>query len=162
MRTSKYVFVFLFFIGFFSYGGEIIQGPYKISHDTDFIRVEKNSNVDCPIELIIAGVKASYTLDKLCVNGDIPNVRSVFFVRLRDVNYIGTIVSWYNKHQAEGIDQTDYQVTIYKKNKKGIYVIDTEKNNNAFFYGTEDGTGDGSYRFNNASALKKYLMGKYN
>lgn len=162
MSINKYFFVFLFFIGFFSYGGEVIQGPYKISHDTDFIRVEKNSNEDCPIELIIAGAKASYTMDKLCVNGDIPNVRSVFFVRLRDVNHIGTIVSWYNKHQAEGIDQTDYQVTIYKKNKKGVYMIDAEKNNDALFYGIEDGTGDGSYRFNNASALKKYLMGKYN
>ncbi len=163
MSIRKCLFVICTsFVCFFSYAGEVIQGPYKISHDTDSISVEKSSDEDCPVNLIVSGNKTSYVMDKLCINGDFPNVRSVFFARLGGVNYIGTIVSWYNKHQAEGIDQTDYQVTMYKKNKSGIYVLDKEKNNDASFYGTEDGTGDGSYRFNAASAVKKYLMGKYN
>ncbi|EON90487.1 hypothetical protein PLESHI_00205 [Plesiomonas shigelloides 302-73] len=145
----------------FSYAAEVIDGPYKISNDHDFFIAQKSQNENCPIDLIVTGGKTSYVIDRLCVNGDLPKIRSTFFITLKGVNHIGVIVSWYNKHQAEGIEQTDYQVTIYKKNNDGMYSIDKDKNNDRLFYGVEDGTGDGSYKFNNAKAVKLYLKSKY-
>lgn len=46
---------------------------------------------------------------------------------------------------------------MYKKNRDGGYVIDKDKNADAAFYGTEDG----SYKYNNALAVKHYLREKY-
>lgn len=159
---NNVVMFFLFVFSSFLYGGELVQGPYKISGETGFVSVVKNNDDNCPIDLVIADNKESYVMDRLCVNGDYPNVRSVFFIRLDGVNHVGIIVTWYNKHQAEGIEQTDYQVMIYKKNNNGTYIFDKEKNNDKLFYGAEDGSGDGSYKFNNALAVKKYLARRYN
>lgn len=146
----------------FVYAGENLQGPYQITNDVGVVRVEENeANINCPVNIVVSGDSVEYVLDQFCVDGDQPNVRSVFFVKLRGVNYIGVIVFWYNKHRAEGIDETSYQVMVYKKNRDGRYVIDKDKNADAALYGTEDGAGDGSYKYNNALAVKHYLREKY-
>ena len=77
------------------------------------------------------------------------------------MNHIGTIVSWHNKHQAEGIDETNFEVKIYRMNKHGQYTLDEEKTSDAILSGVEDSAGDGSYKYNNATAVKKYMKKKY-
>lgn len=158
---NKYI-SFMFFFSVYANAGEVVQGPYKITGDTATIRVEENSgDINCPFSLVISKVSASYELDKVCENGDKPNIRSVFFMRLKGVTYIATIVSWYNKHQAEGIDETNFEVKIYRMNEHGQYTLDEEKTSDAILSGTEDSTGDGSYKYNNATAVKRYMKKKY-
>jgi hypothetical protein len=152
----------MFFFSVYANAGEVVQGPYKITGDTATIRVEENSgDINCPFSLVISKVSASYELDKVCENGDKPNIRSVFFMSLKGVTYIATIVSWYNKHQAEGIDETNFEVKIYRMNEHGQYTLDEEKTSDAILSGTEDSTGDGSYKYNNATAVKRYIKKKY-
>lgn len=158
MKTSVALFVVLFLCVSRGTAGEILQGPYPITNDVGYLTVKQNGgNINCPVDLIINKHNEEYVLDRMCINGDQPNVRSVFFVKLRGENYIGVIVSWYNKHQAEGIDETSYQIMIYKKDGHGSYVIDKDKNSDRALYGAEDGAGDGSYKYNNASAVKNIL-----
>ena len=158
---NKYI-SFMFFFSVYANAGEVVQGPYKITGDTATIRVEENSgDINCPFSLLISKVSASYELDKVCENGDKPNIRSVFFMSLKGVTYIATIVSWYNKHQAEGIDETNFEVKIYRMNEHGQYTLDEEKTSDAILSGTEDSTGDGSYKYNNATAVKRYMKKKY-
>ncbi|MFM5523634.1 hypothetical protein [Aeromonas jandaei] len=158
---NKYI-SFMFFFSVYANAGEVVQGPYKITGDTATIRVEENSgDINCPFSLVISKVSASYELDKVCENGDKPNIRSVFFMSLKGVTYIATIVSWYNKHQAEGIDETNFEVKIYRMNEHGQYTLDEEKTSDAILSGTEDSTGDGSYKYNNATAVKRYMKKKY-
>lgn len=158
---NKYI-SFMFFFSVYANAGEVVQGPYKITGDTATIRVEENSgDINCPFSLVISKVSASYELDKVCENGDKPNIRSVFFMSLKGVTYIATIVSWYNKHQAEGIDETNFEVKIYRMNEHGQYTLDEEKTSDAILSGTEDSTGDGSYKYNNATAVKRYIKKKY-
>ncbi|RQM70566.1 hypothetical protein EHZ47_21665 [Aeromonas jandaei] len=158
---NKYI-SFMFFFSVYANAGAVVQGPYKITGDTATIRVEENSgDINCPFSLVISKVSASYELDKVCENGDKPNIRSVFFMSLKGVTYIATIVSWYNKHQAEGIDETNFEVKIYRMNEHGQYTLDEEKTSDAILSGTEDSTGDGSYKYNNATAVKRYMKKKY-
>lgn len=158
---NKYI-SFMFFFSVYANAGEVVQGPYKITGDTATIRVEENSgDINCPFSLVISKVSASYELDKVCENGDKPNIRSVFFMSLKGVTYIATIVSWYNKHQAEGIDETNFEVKIYRMNEHGQYTLDEEKTSDAILSGTEYSTGDGSYKYNNATAVKRYIKKKY-
>lgn len=158
---NKYI-SFMFFFSVYANAGEVVQGPYKITGDTATIRVEENSgDINCPFSLVISKVSASYELDKVCENGDKPNIRSVFFMSLKGVTYIAIIVSWYNKHQAEGIDETNFEVKIYRMNEHGQYTLDEEKTSDAILSGTEDSTGDGSYKYNNATAVKRYIKKKY-
>lgn len=162
---SKYnIFISLicFFFSAYANAGEVVQGPYKVTGDTATIQVEENKeNVNCPFSLIISNASVSYELDKVCENGDKPNIRSIFFMNLKGVSHIATIVSWHNKHQAEGIDETNFEVIIYRRNKNGQYTLDEEKTSDAILSGTEDSTGDGSYKYNNATAVKKYMKNKY-
>lgn len=163
MNRFKLLLVFIcFFFTAYVNAGEIVQGPYKITNDTASVQVENNDmDLNCPFTLMISNAPSSYELDKICENGDIPNIRSIFFMSLKGMSYIGTIVSWHNKHQAEGIDETNFEVRVYKKNKNGKYILDKEKTSDAVLTGTEDGTGDGSYKYNNAAAVKKYMKRKY-
>lgn len=78
----------------FVYAGEILQGLYQITNDIGVVRVEENeANINFPVSIVVSGDSDEYVLDQFCVNGDQPNVRSVFFVKLSGVSYIGVIVS---------------------------------------------------------------------
>lgn len=163
VTTNKYKIMFYFyaFCSFNLYGNETINGPYNISNDSGIIRVDKNNDKNCPLDIIVRNSIREYRLDRICMNGNTPNIRSIFFTKIHSQAHIGIIISWYNKHQAEGIDETNFEVKIYKKNNDGNYIIDKEKNYSPVFYGREDGTGDGSYKYNNALAVKQYLHNKY-
>lgn len=115
MRKRSFFIFDLIFPTLFVNAADVIQGPYRISNDTVSVKIEKNDDINCPLSMVIYDKSSHYELDKICENGDYPNLRSVFFFTLKGVSHIGTIVSWHNKHQAEGIDETNFEVKIYKK-----------------------------------------------
>ena len=161
MRKYGFFILNLIFPALFVNAADFIQGPYRISNDTASVKIEKNDDINCPLSMVIYDKSSHYELDKICENGDYPNLRSVFFFTLKGVNHIGTIVSWHNKHQAEGIDETNFEVKIYKKNAGGEYTVDKAKTLDPVLSGTEDGAGDGTYKFNNAISVKKYMKERY-
>lgn len=153
----KYGFFILNLISptLFVNAAELIQGPYRINNDTASVQIEKKNDVNCPLSMVIYDKSSYYELDKICENGDYPNLRNVFFFTLKG------IVSWHNKHQAEGIDETNCEVKIYRRNERGQYTLDEERTSDAILSGTEGSTGDGSYKYNNATAVKEYMKRKY-
>ncbi|BEE08964.1 hypothetical protein [Aeromonas dhakensis] len=161
MRKYGFFILNLIFPAFFVNAADIIQRPYRISNDTVSVKIEKKDDINCPLSMVIYDISSHYELDKICENGDYPNLRSIFFFTLKGVNHIGTIVSWHNKHQAEGIDETNFEVKIYKKNAGGEYTVDKTKTLDPVLSGTEDGAGDGTYKFNNAISVKKYMKERY-
>ncbi|WP_156559847.1 MULTISPECIES: hypothetical protein [Aeromonas] len=161
MRKYGFFILNLIFPAFFVNAADIIQIPYRISNDTVSVKIEKKDDINCPLSMVIYDKSSHYELDKICENGDCPNLRSIFFFTLKGVNHIGTIVSWHNKHQAEGIDETNFEVKIYKKNAGGEYTVDKTKTLDPVLSGTEDGAGDGTYKFNNAISVKKYMKERY-
>ncbi|ENC9555391.1 hypothetical protein ACSZMY_03000 [Aeromonas hydrophila] len=161
MRKCGFFILNLIFPALFVNSADLIQGPYRISNDIASVKIEKNDDINCPLSMVIYDKSSRYELDKICENGDYPNLRSVFFFTLKGVNHIGTIVSWHNKHQAEGIDETNFEVKIYKKNAGGEYSVDKAKTLDPVLSGTEDGVGDGTYKFNNAISVKKYMKERY-
>ncbi|QKF99383.1 hypothetical protein HQK30_09245 [Aeromonas hydrophila] len=161
MRKYGFFILNLIFPAFFVNAADIIQRPYRISNDTVSVKIEKKDDINCPLSMVIYDKSSHYELDKICENGDSPNLRSIFFFTLKGVNHIGTIVSWHNKHQAEGIDETNFEVKIYKKNAGGEYTVDKTKTLDPVLSGTEDGAGDGTYKFNNAISVKKYMKERY-
>ncbi|MEV3815944.1 hypothetical protein [Aeromonas salmonicida] len=161
MRKYGFFIFILTFSTLFVNAADIIQGPYRISNDTASVQIEKKDDINCSLSMVIYDKPSYYELDKICENGDYPNLKSVFFFTLKGVNHIGTIVSWHSKHQAEGIDETNFEVKIYKKNADGEYTFDKVKTLDPVLSGTEDGAGDGTYKFNNAISVKKYMKEKY-
>lgn len=161
MRRYGFFILNLIFPTLFVSAADFIQGPYRISNDTASVKIEKNDDINCPLSMVIYDKSSHYELDKICENGDYPNLRSVFFFTLKGVNHIGTIVSWHNKHQAEGIDETNFEVKIYKNNAGGEYTVDKAKTLDPVLSGTEYGAGDGTYKFNNAISVKKYMKERY-
>ncbi|MFM5231653.1 hypothetical protein ACET9H_20745 [Aeromonas media] len=161
MRKYGFLILNLVSLTLFVNAADIIQGPYRISNYTASVKIEKKDDINCPLSMVVYDKSSHYELDKICENGDYPNLRSVFFFTLKGVNHIGTIVSWHNKHQAEGIDETNFEVKIYRMNKHGKYTLDEEKTSDAMLSGTEDSTGDGSYKYNNATPVRKYMKKKY-
>lgn len=161
MRRYGFFILNLIFPTLFVSAADFIQGPYRISNDTASVKIEKNDDINCPLSMVIYDKSSHYELDKICENGDYPNLRSVFSFTLKGVNHIGTIVSWHNEHQAEGIDETNFEVKIYKNNAGGEYTVDKVKTLDPVLSGTEDGAGDGTYKFNNAISVKKYRKERY-
>lgn len=161
MRKYGFFILNLIFPTLFVNAADVIQGPYRISNDTASVKIEQKDDINCPLSMTIYDKSSHYELDKICENGDYPDLRSVFFFTLKGVNHIGTIVSWHNKHQAEGIDETNFEVKIYKKNAGGEYIFDKAKTLDPVLSGTEDGAGDGKYKFNNAISVKKYMKERY-
>ncbi|ALZ80491.1 hypothetical protein [Aeromonas hydrophila] len=161
MRKYGFFILNLIFPTLFVNSADLIQGPYRISNDTASVKIEKNDDINCPLSMVIYDKLSHYELDEICENGDYPNLRSVFFFTLKGVNHIGTIVSWHNKHQAEGIDETNFEVKIYKKNAGGEYTFDKATSLDPVLSGTEDRAGDGAYKFNNAISVKKYVKERY-
>lgn len=95
MRKYGFLILNLVSLTLFVNAADIIQGPYRISNYTASVKIEKKDDINCPLSMVVYDKSSHYELDKICENGDYPNLRSVFFFTLKGVNHIGTIAAFF-------------------------------------------------------------------
>lgn len=80
MRKYGFFILNLIFPTLFVNAADVIQGHYRISNDTASVKIEQKDDINCPLSMTIYDKSSHYELDKICENGDYPDLRSVFFL----------------------------------------------------------------------------------
>ena len=151
-----------------SFGNEVAQGPFTIPSSKQIVTIHKvplsiNGDEYPYLTLEINDGNINYIVDKYQHDGSEPEVKSVFFMEQEASTSIYTIVSWLNIHKAENINATYYRIYSYKVTADGRYKPDSKINNDLNLRGY-DGTVNGktmSFKYKNASAVKKYIKNKH-
>lgn len=155
-------FVFLLFSGFCCASEcEVIQGPFKIANQ-DYVLIRKSPDVNYPLSLYLKSDSGEVKIESYESEGGEPHVETVFFMTLRNKKNVLVLVSWEQKHFAEGINGKLYQVYGYKY-KKGKLIINSlirDDPNLSGVHGEFNGQ-QMEFTYRNAERIKKYLK-KYN
>ncbi len=160
---SKILCSFLFvFCSFPSYGqNEVVQGPFKID-DEKVIYFQREPNPDFPLGLYYESGTKKTQVDKYEVDGDVPNIDTVFFMKIHNVKNVIVLISWHQLHQAESINGNTYQVYAYKYSDNSLfpnYIITKDPALNGM-----DGEFNGNdmrFKYKDAASIKQYIINKY-
>ncbi|OAT76789.1 hypothetical protein A9B99_22605 [Mangrovibacter phragmitis] len=160
---SKILFsLFFAFFSLPSYGqGEVVQGPFKID-DEKSIYFQREPNPDFPLGLYYDSGTKKTQIDKYEMDGDTPNIDSVFFMRVHDVKNVIVLISWRQLHKTESINGKTYQVYAYKYSDDSLFpndMITKDPSLNGM-----DGEFNGEYmhfKYKDSASIKKYIENKY-
>lgn len=140
---------------------DIVQGPFNLDgNSTVYIKNESDINYPLAIYCECNGKKSK--VESYETDGDEPHVETVFFTKIENKKNVIVLVSWRQKHIAEGIDGTSYQVYGYKYDTKTLSVNQLVKNDPNL--NGLDGEFDGkelSFKYKNAAEIKEYLILHY-
>lgn len=157
-------FLFCFILLFFSSNSfaleDIVQGPFKFDNSSIYIKSE--SDVNYPLSLYLRRNGVGEKIDSYEVNGDMPNVETVFFIRLNKIKSVIVLVSWRQEHRAENISGRLYQV--YGYSYSGEKLIPNSKVVGDPNLSGEDGEFNGEelhFKYKDAASIKEYLKSKY-
>lgn len=161
---SKILCILLFaFCSLPSYGrGEVVQGPFKIDGDKA-IYFQRESNPDFPLGLYYDSGTKKTQVDKYEVDGDTPNIDTVFFMKIHNVKNVIVLISWNQLHQAESINGNTYQVYAYKYSNDSLFINDMITKDPEL--NGMDGEFNGDevhFKYKNVASIKKYIKNKYN
>ncbi|HII4325768.1 TPA: hypothetical protein ACY4PY_001966 [Enterobacter cloacae] len=161
---SKMLFSFLFaFCSLPSYGqGEVVQGPFKIDGEKS-IYFQREPNSDFPLGLYYDSGAKKTQVDKYEVDGDTPNIDTVFFMKIHNVKNVIVLISWHQLHQAESINGNTYQIHAYKYSNDSLFINDMITKDPAL--NGMDGEFNGDevhFNYKNAASIKQYIKNEYN
>ncbi|MGP2449770.1 hypothetical protein ACTUSR_11795 [Pantoea stewartii subsp. indologenes] len=161
---SKILCSFLFaFCSLPSYGqGEVVQGSFKIDGEKT-IYFQKETNPDFPLGLYFDSGTKKTQVDKYEVDGDAPNIDTMFFMNIHNVKNAIVLISWHQLHQAESINGNTYQVYAYKYSGNSLFKNDIITKDPAL--NGMDGEFNGEevqFKYKNAASIKQYIKNKYN
>ncbi|WP_447088792.1 hypothetical protein ACOTR2_02050 [Enterobacter asburiae] len=153
---SKILCSFLFaFCSLPSYGqGEVVQGAFKIDGEKT-IYFQKKTNPDFPRGLYFDSGTKKTQVDKYEVDGDTPNIDTVFFMNIHNVKNAIVLISWHQLHQAESINGNTYQVYAYKYSGNSLFKNDIITKDPAL--NGMDGEFNGEevqFKYKNAASIK--------
>ncbi|MBZ2401102.1 hypothetical protein K6W59_17105 [Erwinia amylovora] len=142
--------------------GEVVQGPFKIDGEKA-IYFQKESNPDFPLGLYYDSGTKKTQVDKYEVDGDVPNIDTVFFMKVQNVKNVIVLVSWHQLHQAESINGKTYQVYAYKYSGNALPSNDKIKNDPLLSGMDGEFNGDEvHFKYKDATSIKQYIKKKYN
>lgn len=161
---SKILCILLFaFCSLPSYGqGEVVQGPFKIDGEK-IIYFQKEPNPDFPLGLYYDSGTKKTQVDKHEMDGDTPNVDTVFFMQIHNVKNVIVLISWHQLHQAESINGNTYQVYAYKYTNDSLVLNDVITKDPALNGMDGEFNGDEVYfKYEDTASVKEYIKNKYN
>lgn len=97
------------------------------------------------------------------MDGDTPNVDTVFFMKIRNEKNAVVLISWHQLHQAESINGKFYQVYAYKYSNDSLFINDMITKDPAL--NGMDGEMNGEevhFKYKSAASIKRYIKNKYN
>ncbi|MGK0738110.1 hypothetical protein ACSFCX_14945 [Yokenella regensburgei] len=140
---------------------DIVQGPFKINGD-DTVFIQKEADINYPLALYFSDGISVKKVDSYEVDGDDPNVETVFFTKIKNVNNVIVLISWHQKHMMDNISGNSYQVYGYMYNKNSLsinQVIKDDPNLSGL-----DGDFSGKqlhFKYKDAMTIKEYLKVHY-
>ena len=139
----------------------IVQGPFKLDEEAT-VYIKSESDVNYPLAIYYESNGKSHKVESYETDGDEPHVETVFFTKLENKKNVIVLVSWHQKHPAEGMDGISYQVFGYTYDTSVLSVnplVKNDQNLNGL-----DGEFDGkqlNFRYKSAAEIKQYLKSHY-
>ncbi|AYH46336.1 hypothetical protein [Dickeya fangzhongdai] len=151
----KTISVFLlFFISFFSFASDIIQGPFHLDNDSDIAFQRKDENV-----LFIKSEKNRLDIiDTYEPEGEKAQIETVFFTKLEKIRNVIVLISWKQYHPSLGIDGVLYEIKGYSYINGRLKVNESLlKDNNLSGFDGVKSDNHFVYKYKNAETIKEYL-----
>jgi len=140
---------------------DIVQGPFKLDCG-DSVLIKKENDVDYPLAIYYENDGKFYKVESYEMDGDIPRVETVFFTKLENKKNVIVLISWHQRHPAENIDGTSYQVFGYAYDSKMLTVNSSiKKDQNLNGLDGEFGGENLHFKYKNAEQIKEYLKLHY-
>jgi len=161
--SNKLLFCFMFFsYSCCSFALEnIVHGPFKFNDGSIYIKNENDINY--PLSLYMSKDGVNQKVDTYEVNGDNPNIESVFFININKTKNVIVLVSWKQMHRAEKINGRAFKIYGYSYDGFKLTI-----NNKIIDDPNLDGV-DGVYngeelhfKYKDAASIKQYLKDNYN
>lgn len=100
---------------------DIVQGPFKLdANDSVYIKREDDANY--PLALYFKANGNSIKVESYEVDGGEPHVETIFFTKINNKKNIIVLISWEQRHSAEKINGTAYQVYGYNYNLNSLSI----------------------------------------
>ncbi|CNE05900.1 hypothetical protein [Yersinia mollaretii] len=141
---------------------DIVQGPFKID-DGISVYIKKENDINYPLGFYFQKNNESYKIDSYETDGDIPNIETVFLIKLNKMKNIIVLVSWHQEHRAEKISGDSYQV--YGYTYKNNYLTPNKAITNDPNLSGQNGDFNGEelhFKYQNSASIIKYLKDKFN
>jgi len=141
--------------------GNIIHGPFNIDKNSR-VYIKTENDINHPVGLYLERNNKSYKIDSYETNGNVPNIDTVFFIKLNQVKNIVILASWHQKHRAEKINVDMYK--IYGYSYKNHRLIPNKSITNDPKLQGQNGDFNGEYlhfKYKNAASIKEYLKDKF-
>lgn len=161
MLKSLFVLSFLP-LSFFAFSqSEIVQGPFKID-GCDSIFIQKEQNVNYPIALYLKSDNKNYKIESYEVDGDSPNIETVFFTKINNTKNVIVLISWKQIHLVDNIYGKYYQIYGYTYKKNNL-TINNEIKKDPELSGLDGKFGDKNlhFKYKDAASIKRYLNIKH-
>lgn len=139
----------------------IVQGPFKLDEEAT-VYIKSESDVNYPLAIYYETNGKSHKVESYETDGDEPHVDTVFFTKIKNKQNVIVLMSWSQKHSAEKIDGTSYQVFGYTYDLRMLSVNQLVKNDqNLNGLDGEFGGEQLSFKYKNAAEIKQYLKSRY-
>lgn len=140
---------------------DIMQGPFKLDNESS-IYIKSENNFYFPLTLYFEVKGRVYKIESYEVNGAKPHVETVFFTKINNVKNVIVLISWQQRHFAERINGTFYQVYGYDYLHGKLiknFIIKNGQNLNGL-----DGEIDGEelhFKYENAGEIRECIKSAY-
>lgn len=140
---------------------DIVQGPFKLDANSS-IYIKREGDVNYPLALYFETNGNISKVESYEVDGSEPHVEIVLFTKINNIKNVIVLISWEQRHFAEKINGTAYQVYGYNYSLNNLSInpsIKKDQNLNGL-----DGEFNGEelhFDYKNAAKIKTYLQSHY-
>lgn len=140
---------------------DIVQGPFKLDDDSS-VYINKEDDANYPLAIHFETNGNDFKVESYEVDGSEPHVETVFFTKINNKKNVIVLISWEQRHSAEKINGTAYQVYGYTYSFDSLSInpsIKKDQNLNGL-----DGEFNGeelSFKYKDAAKIKAYLQSNY-
>ncbi|WP_370973751.1 hypothetical protein [Enterobacter wuhouensis] len=140
---------------------DIVQGPFKLDADGS-VYIKEEDDINYPLAIYFETNGNASKVESYEVDGSEPHVETVFFTKMNNKKNVIVLISWEQKHSAEKINGTAYQVYGYNYSLNGLSINPSIKNDQNL-NGLE-GEFNGEelhFKYKSAVKIKAYLQSHY-
>ncbi|MCK6889667.1 hypothetical protein [Enterobacter kobei] len=140
---------------------DIVQGPFKVDADSS-VYIKRESDINYPLALYFDANGNDFKVESYEVDGGEPHVETVFLSKINNKKNVIVLISWEQRHSAEKINGTAYQVYGYNYSLNTLSInpsIKNDQNLNGL-----DGEFNGEvlhFKYKDAAKIKAYLQSHY-